>query len=47
MCSEKDPLKCHSFYSILKELKLSGVGVLHILEDGDIKSHEEMEIEDD
>ena len=46
MCCEKDPLMCHRFYSISKELKLAGVGVQHILEDGEVKSQEELEIED-
>ena len=34
MCSEKDPLRCHRFHSISKELKLEGILVNHILEDG-------------
>jgi hypothetical protein len=42
----KDPLKCHRFHSISKELKLAGLGVQHILEDGEVKSQEELEIED-
>ena len=45
MCSEKDPLKCHRFHSVSKELKLSGVSIQHILEDGEVKSQEELEME--
>jgi len=46
MCSEKDPLKCHRFHSISKELKLAETGVKHILEDGEVKSQEDLELED-
>jgi hypothetical protein len=35
---------CHRFYSISKELKLAGIGVKHILKDGEVKSLEELEI---
>jgi hypothetical protein len=44
MCSEKDPLACHRFHSISKELKLAGIGVKHILEDGEVKSQEDLEL---
>lgn len=46
MCSEKDPLKCHRFHSISKELMLAGLSVLHILEDGEVKSQQELEMKD-
>jgi uncharacterized protein (DUF488 family) len=46
MCSEKDPLACHRFHFISKELKLAGIGVKHILENGEVKSQEELEMED-
>ena len=47
MCSEKDPLKCHRFHSISKELKLAEIDIKHILEDGEIKSQEELESKED
>lgn len=36
MCAEKDPLDCHRFVLVTYALKLKGVKVSHILEDGSV-----------
>ncbi len=41
MCAEKDPLTCHRAILIGRRLVERGIGILHILEDGRIESHEE------
>jgi uncharacterized protein (DUF488 family) len=46
MCSEKDPLKCHRFHSISKELELAGIEVFHIMDDGEVRNQQELEMKD-
>jgi len=41
LCAEKEPLNCHRFALVSRELAQRGVGVLHILEDGRAEPHEE------
>jgi len=41
LCAEKEPLNCHRFALVSRELARRGVEVLHILEDGRIEPHEE------
>jgi uncharacterized protein (DUF488 family) len=41
MCAEKDPLICHRAILVCRHLVDYGVGILHILEDGQIENHDE------
>lgn len=41
MCAEKDPLTCHRTILISRYLHQKGMQVEHILENGDLESHEE------
>lgn len=43
MCSEKDPLGCHRTILIAKVLKNQSVHVFHILSNGDMEVHEQLE----
>lgn len=43
MCAEKDPLDCHRGILVARRLHESGVEVLHILADGTVEPHREME----
>jgi hypothetical protein len=43
MCSERDPLDCHRCLLVARALAQRGVRVNHILDDGDIVSHSEIE----
>jgi uncharacterized protein (DUF488 family) len=43
MCSEKEPLDCHRAILISPVLKAKGISVNHILADGDILTHAELE----
>lgn len=43
MCTEKDPLDCHRFILVSYALKLAGVNVVHILEDGSTVPNESIE----
>lgn len=45
MCSEGNPLDCHRFGMISVYLEEIGIKVEHILKDGSINSHEELEEE--
>ena len=45
MCSEADPLECHRFSLVSRFLHEQGFDVQHILKDGSIKAHEELESE--
>jgi len=45
MCSEKNPIDCHRFSLISKELKFRGIEVKHIISAGEIKTQEEIENE--
>lgn len=41
LCAEKEPLNCHRFALVSRELARRGVPVFHILEDGRAEPHEE------
>lgn len=41
MCAEKDPLTCHRAILVCRHLTAQGVRVEHILEDGQLESHDE------
>ncbi|MEE8431315.1 MAG: DUF488 domain-containing protein, partial [Candidatus Desulfatibia sp.] len=43
MCAEKEPLDCHRTILISHNLKLMGVSIKHILSDGTIENHEDVE----
>jgi uncharacterized protein (DUF488 family) len=43
MCSEGDPLKCHRTMLLAPELAKRGVKVLHILPDGSLLDHQEVQ----
>jgi uncharacterized protein (DUF488 family) len=43
MCAEKDPLTCHRAILICRHLREFGLAISHILEDGGIETHKEME----
>jgi len=44
MCAEKDPLTCHRTILIARHIQLSGMGVKHILADGNLEDHRESEL---
>jgi len=41
LCAEKEPLNCHRFALVSRNLAARGVPVLHILADGQIEKHED------
>lgn len=43
MCAEKDPIECHRFILICKNLKNYGFHIKHILSDGSIEDNNETE----
>lgn len=43
MCAEKDPIECHRALLVARKLFQSGIPVNHILADGSLESHENME----
>jgi hypothetical protein len=43
MCSERDPLHCHRCLLVGRALAERGIGVSHILDDGRVVSHTEIE----
>jgi uncharacterized protein (DUF488 family) len=43
MCAEHDPLICHRFLLVSRCLVERGIGVAHILRDGQIESHDQTE----
>ena len=43
MCSEKDPLFCHRSVLVSRKIFENGIGIRHILADGNLESQEEME----
>lgn len=43
MCTEKDPLACHRFSLVARAFHNQGTIVKHILHDGSVKYHEELE----
>jgi uncharacterized protein (DUF488 family) len=40
LCAEKEPLKCHRTILVARQLAATGVEIQHILENGDLESHE-------
>jgi uncharacterized protein (DUF488 family) len=45
MCSESEPLECHRFALVSRYFYDQGVDVKHIMKDGDLKTHKELEKE--
>ena len=45
MCAEGEPLDCHRFGMVSTALVRDGIGVLHIMKDGSVKTHHELEKE--
>lgn len=43
MCAEKDPIECHRTLLVARKLSELGVQVQHILADGSLESHQEIE----
>jgi len=43
LCSERDPLTCHRTVLVCKHLRGKGFDIEHILADGTLESHEELE----
>jgi uncharacterized protein (DUF488 family) len=41
MCAEKEPLECHRTILVARRLYEGGLGVKHILSNGDLENHEE------
>lgn len=44
MCAEKDPINCHRTILVCRSLNISGLSIKHILCDGNIEDHREIEI---
>ncbi len=43
VCSEGDPLSCHRFGTVSRDLSEAGMDVRHVLTNGEVVSHQEME----
>ena len=43
MCAEKDPLYCHRAILVARRLQENGSSIFHILADGGIESHQQLE----
>ena len=43
LCAERDPLDCHRFHLIARELNARQIGVAHILSTGEIEPHADTE----
>jgi hypothetical protein len=43
MCAEQDPITCHRAILVCKHLKNAGIGINHILKNGDLEAHERLE----
>ena len=43
MCAEKDPLDCHRAILVSRQLHLSGFPISHILADGSLEPHQDLE----
>jgi len=43
MCAEKDPITCHRTILVCRHLRGKGFSIQHILSDGKLESHEELE----
>ena len=42
MCTEKDPLNCHRAILIARELVEIGADIVHVLENGQLETHDMM-----
>jgi uncharacterized protein (DUF488 family) len=42
VCAEKDPIQCHRTILVSRELEKKGCSISHILETGEIETHDEM-----
>ncbi|MEK6746135.1 MAG: DUF488 domain-containing protein [Pseudomonadota bacterium] len=42
VCAEKDPIECHRTILVSRELERKGCSISHILENGDIQTHDEL-----
>jgi uncharacterized protein (DUF488 family) len=45
MCAESEPLDCHRFGMVSTALVRDGIDVVHIMKDGSVKTHQELEKE--
>lgn len=43
MCAESEPLDCHRFAMVSTALVRNGMDVLHIMKDGSVRTHQELE----
>jgi len=43
LCAEKDPIACHRTILVCRHMRGNGLAIRHILEDGAIEPHEDME----
>lgn len=43
MCAERDPLNCHRTILVSRQLREQGIPVTHILADGTLESHDQVE----
>lgn len=43
MCAEKDPITCHRTILVCRQLRKFGLQINHILSDGNLETHEELE----
>ncbi|QDZ40578.1 DUF488 domain-containing protein [Euhalothece natronophila Z-M001] len=43
MCAEKDPLDCHRFLLVCRYLRQDHLAINHILKNGEIETHEDLE----
>ncbi len=46
MCAEKDPMNCHRNLLVAKQLDTYSIDIRHILADGSIKHHSELNSDD-
>ena len=44
MCAEKDPITCHRTILICKNLKQYDIDIKHILSDGNLENHQDLEL---
>jgi uncharacterized protein (DUF488 family) len=47
MCSEENPLNCHRYHLISKDIEASGIAVVHIRGDGRLQSNDELSRENE
>ncbi len=43
MCAEKDPITCHRTILVCRQLRHSNIEIAHILSNGELESHEDLE----